>query len=107
MELTQKDMEKLLLERKELYKNNNVGRSWVSLTNKIGTRYLQAFRCDGGWWRVRYGKIVLTHFEGSYMWEKSLKDVFTMSATGVEIPKYVRVKKDVLELAQKLGLMEI
>lgn len=92
----------------------------VVLVNKEGTRFFEAYRkndfdgygCTGGWWKVRYGKVLWDRREQplgndyDYFWVNSAK-TFQKSANGTEIPKTVNTKKEVIALAKAIGIFDI
>lgn len=92
----------------------------VSLVNKEGTRYFLATRHNDfagygsiyGWWRVRYGKVLWDRQKQplgndyDYFWVLSGK-TFSKSKNGTDVPREVHTKKEVLELARKIGIFEI
>lgn len=109
--------------RADLHKTEYCNTAWrVSLVNKEGTRYFLAYRRNDfsrysggsiyGWWVVRYGKVLWDRRKQplgndfDYFWVLSGK-TFGKSKNGTEIPKEVHTKKEVLEIARKIGIFEI
>lgn len=117
--------------RNELYaKRAKLSKKWhinsayeVRFTNAEGTRYFHARRVcvpwsddkghcmnygGGTYWMVSYGVIKARkerHPMGcSYEWGES-SPRFTKSANGTEIPSKVATKKEVLEIAKKIGTL--
>lgn len=111
-ELPQETQNRLLSEKKELYKKSRISRSDLLLIDKSGTRYLRAFYMDGNissnikYWRVKYGAIGFAKSEGAYNWVET-KKCFYRSANGTFIPSAVSSKNKVLEIAKAIGIFEI
>lgn len=122
-DLPQEIQDQLLADRAKLHETKKVNNAWhVAFVNKEGTRYFEAWRkndfqrwsggCTSGWWRVRYGKVLWdrhiwpTGGGYDYFWVFSGK-WFTKSQNGTEIPTDVHTKKEVLELAKKIGIFDI
>lgn len=119
--------EELLAERKVLHTNWKVNTAYkVLFTDLAGTRYFIATRgCipysdakgnympfgGGTQWRIRYGRILWSVGKDpmggkTYQWVASGK-IFNKSINGTEIPKIVGTKKEVLEIARKIGTLII
>jgi len=108
--------EKLSEERPKLHKRNHIGKSSVILYNEEGTRFFYASYCSGMWrgdcprWYVNYGAVQFARkyddtgrgVEYEWRWGKK----YTQSANGTDIPRWVRTKKDVLELVEKIGIFK-
>ena len=127
-ELPQEIQNELNAKRANLYKDWFQNDAWnVVFTNKEGTRYFSAYRRNDfgqfnagkwatqGWWEVRYGKILwdanvhrnpLGECETEYFWKRTNK-IFGKSANGTEIPREVHTKAEVLEIAKKIGILEM
>ena len=126
-ELDQKVQEQLLSERAELstkwYKNTPYE---VSFTNLEGTRYFTAVRKQDPWnddkgnympygggsrWHICYGKILWSTgkdpFGGkTYFWKRT-SQLFAKSSNGTVIPQSVATKKEVIEIAKRIGILVI
>lgn len=93
----------------------------VEVYNSEGTRYLEARRCckswnddngnympfgGGSYWTIRYGAVQWTTMKdplGGTQYELCNGKQYG-SRNGVEIPKRVGTKKEVLKLIQELGI---
>lgn len=118
-ELPQDVQDELLAERKELLHTRKVNTPWqVVFVNKEGTRYFKAWRKNdyqkwsgcSGWWNVRYGRIQWSSERtplGDYEYFWMFSKTFSKSQNGTEIPREVHTKKDVLEIAKKIGIFDI
>lgn len=114
----------LYAKRAELSKKWHVNTAYeIRFTNAEGTRYFYARRVcvpwhdnkghymnygGGTYWTVSYGVIKAKkeyHAMGyTYEWHESAQR-FTKSANGTEIPNQVATKKEVLEIAKKIGTL--
>lgn len=109
--------------RAELSKKWHINSAYeVRFTNAEGTRYLYARRVSVPWhdnkgnymnfgggtyWTVSYGVIKARKERRAmgftYEWCESQR--YTKSANGTEIPSKVATKKEVLEIAKKIGTL--
>lgn len=122
-DLPQEIQDQLLKEREELWTTMKKNDAWnIVLVNKSGTRYFRAWRQNDferwsggsihGWWNIRYGKVLWDRRKWplgggfDYFWVLSGK-MFGKSKNGTEIPREVHTKKEVLEIAKKIGIFEI
>lgn len=112
-DLPQGTKDRLMSEKKELYKKSYIRRSDLLLIDKSGSRYLRAFYNGNGtisskikYWAVKYGAIGFAKSEGIYKWVETKKR-FSVSSNGVFIPSAVSSKNKVLEIAKAIGIFEI
>lgn len=114
-------LEKRLILCKEWFINNAYD---VCFTNLEGTRYFTAYRKQSSWnddkghsmpfgggsqWHIRYGAILWRTTQNplggkEYEWCKSSKKTFAKAANGTIIPNTVASKKEVLDIAKKIGI---
>lgn len=125
-DLPQEIQDKLLEERKQLCEKWHRNTPWeVCFVNKDGTRFFHAYRkndygswdygCKGGWWNVSYGVIRWRHrveqikFIGEtvhhYEWVES--ETYKKSVNGTDVPREVHTKKEVLDLAKRIGIFNL
>lgn len=117
---TRNRLVKMRNELSKTWKENSAYR--ICFTNPEGTRYFSAIRKviswnddkghympfgGGSYWQIKYGKIKWTTEKDPiggkvYLWVKS-RETFSKSANSTIIPKEVKTKKEVLEIAKKIG----
>ena len=114
-DLPKEVQDKLREERKGLKdKWQHIGKSHVTFVNSDGTFYLSAFHMNGTicskypFWSVKFGMILWCFDESDkqYKWVKSSKKSIKV-ANGIEIPSRVDRKIEVIELAKRIGIVDI
>ena len=113
--------EKLNQQRAKVHESWKLNEPYVvQFTNKEGTRCFYAQRrsnynrdnrgCKGGsYWEVMYYAIAVKAIGGGMLPQYTLSagQKFSKSFNGTEIPKYVNTKAEVLEIAKKIGTLEM
>lgn len=130
MNISELDLEiqnKLLSSRKELHNEWKRNTQYeVVFTNIEGTRYFRAMRKQlsysdnkgnympfggGSIWHVRYGCIVWNREVNfrveEYKWIESSRKIFNKSSNGTIVPSRLKTKKEVLELAKRIGIFDM
>lgn len=81
----------------------------VRFYNQQGTRCFWAYKSIGMQeWNVRYGKVVISQqSDGKYILTMSRETEFSQSANGTDIPRKVKSRTQVMELAEKIGTLVI
>ena len=99
--------------RKKLFLESLAGQASIVLYNEEGTRYFSAYYIPswGGrraFWSVRYGEVELTKAydditgTSSYEWINGRE--FRKSSNGTIVPRWLDTRKEVVELANKIGI---
>lgn len=115
--------EKLKKDRLALKDKNVNGAYRIRLWSNDGTRYFFADRKQPVWgeiggkpifdgrsyWKIRYGMVEIKakRMWGDIFYELCNGQGFYKSKNGVEIPKYLDKKREVLELIKKLEVFEL
>lgn len=111
-------------ERLELCKKQENTSYCILLYNEAGTRYLLATRHQHSWnddkghympfgggseWSVKYGQVGFARVRQAIGFDYDLVrgKCFIKSRNGVEIPKSVKTKKEVLSIAKQIGIFNI
>ena len=105
-----KTMAQINEQRATLYVKRRVNKCReVRFYNEQGTRCFWAWKSTGRQeWNVRYGEVVISQqTNGKYELTMSRNREFSLSANGTYIPRRVKSRTQVMEIAESIGTLMI